>query len=341
MKKSTITICIILSGCILLLMGMWIYFQKTLEIVDIDQSGKSTTYKKHYVLISEEKNSMLWQSIYESARAEAADSNAYLELISPNDDMEYSLPDCLQISIASQVDGIILRPDGSEEMRELIDEATEEGIPVVTILEDDTASRRLSFVGLNSYQMGDAYTAQIFQYMNTDHTEIMILADSRTKDTGASLVYNQIIKEVDRSKAPGQEVNINVYDVDSTSDFDSEEVIRDIFVNGDTLPDIMICLNEVVTECTYQALVDYNEVGNINIIGYYYSDLILDALLKGTIPATIALDTEEIGAYSINALEEFYSLGYTSNYYSVGLNIITSENASDFIEETTAGEGQE
>lgn len=341
MKKSTITICIILSGCILLLLGMWIYFQKTLEIVDIDQSGKSTTYKKHYVLISEEKNSMLWQSIYESARAEAAASNAYLELISPNDDMEYSLLDCLQISIASQVDGIILRPDGSEEMRELIDEATEEGIPVVTILEDDTASRRLSFVGLNSYQMGDAYTAQIFQYMNMNHTEIMILADSRTKDTGASLVYNQIIKEVDRSKAPGQEVNINVYDVDSTSDFDSEEVIRDIFVNGDTLPDIMICLNEVVTECTYQALVDYNEVGNINIIGYYYSDLILDALLKGTIPATIALDTEEIGAYSINALEEFYSLGYTSNYYSVGLNIITSENASDFIEETTAGEGQE
>lgn len=340
MKKSTLTIFMILAGCMLLLSGIWIYFQKSLEQVDIDKNGKSAVYKKHYVLIADEKDSMLWQSVYESARAEAADANAYLELVQPGGDKELSQLDYLQISIASQVDGIILKPDGSAQMRRLIDEAVSGGIPVVTVLEDDAPSKRISFVGLNSYQMGDAYTEQILKYLKPDTTEIMVLTDSGTKDTGTSLVYSRMIKEVEQRKHQGQNVNISAYRVDSSTDFNSEEVIRDIFVNGETLPDIMICFDEVVTECTYQALVDYNEVGNVSIIGYYYSDLILDAVQKGTIPATIALDTEEIGKYSINALQEYYSSGYTSNYYSVGLNVITSENVSDFIESEAVQEGQ-
>ena len=30
-----------------------------------------------------------------------------------------------------------------------------------------------------------------------------------------------------------------------------------------------------VTECVYQALVDYNQVGNVDVVGFYYSDVIL------------------------------------------------------------------
>ena len=47
----------------------------------------------------------------------------------------------------------------------------------------------------------------------------------------------------------------------------------------------------------------------------------------------ITLDTDQMGRCSVEALEEYYSMGYTSNYFSVDLNIITQQNAGDYLEE--------
>jgi ribose transport system substrate-binding protein len=335
MKKSTKIIFFILSGCVLLLSCIWIYFQKSLEQIDQEEYGKNAVYKNHYVLIADEANSVLWDSIYESAREEAAASDAYLELLSIDDNEGYDLADCVRIAIASQVDGIILRPDGSEEVRELMNEAVTDGIPVVTILEDDSDSQRISFVGLNSYQMGDAYAEQALRFLNEDTTDIMVLVDSLSKSSARNLIYSQIVKSVDQKKADGQTVQVSAYTIENEADFESEEAIRDLFVNSETLPDIIICMDEIMTECVYQALIDYNKVGDINIIGYYYSDMVLDAVSKGTIPATIALDTEEIGTYSISALEEYRKLGHASDYYSVGLHVITQDNITQFSQTET------
>ena len=64
---------------------------------------------------------------------------------------------------------------------------------------------------------------------------------------------------------------------------------------------MLVCMDEVVTECVYQALVDYNQVGNVDVVGFYYSDVILDGISKGIISSAIALDMDEIGRYSVNA----------------------------------------
>ena len=113
--------------------------------------------------------------------------------------------------------------------------------------------------------------------------------------------------------------------MDSTANFEAEEVIRDIFINSDSLPDILICLDPVSTECAYQAIVDYNEVGNVNIVGYYTSDIVMNAIHKGLIPAAVTIDTGEIGRYSIDALNEYLSAGHVSNYFNVGLSIVTKD----------------
>ena len=80
---------------------------------------------------------------------------------------------------------------------------------------------------------------------------------------------------------------------------------------------MLVCMDEVVTECVYQALVDYNQVGNVDVVGFYYSDVIPGWYQQRIISSAIALDMDEIGRYSVNAPEEFSSLGHTSNYYSV------------------------
>jgi ribose transport system substrate-binding protein len=326
---------------VLLLSGTWIYFQKTLEQVELEGSGKNKVYKKHYIMIADEDRTMLWRSIYESARAEAGEADAYLELMQPGENDNYSQADCLRIGIACKPDGIILEPDGSQEVRELIEEAALQEIPVVTVLEDDSDSRRISFVGLNSYQLGEAYGDQALALLGEEDTQIMVLMNAESRDSGSNLAYSQIVRTIEQRKDDAQNVTITAYEIENSGEFTSEEAIRDIFLNQETLPDILICMDEVNTECAYQALVDYNKVGDIEIIGYYYSDLILSALQRGILPATIALDSEEIGRYSIDALEEYVTLGYASNYYSVGLNVITPDNVSSFVTDEAAGEESE
>ena len=136
-------------------------FPEKLDQVDLGEGEGASSYAKHYLMISGEENTLMWDSIYESASQAAKDADAYLELIEPGHDSNYSQADYLRIGIASQVDGIILEADGSEEEQELIQEASDADIPVVTVLTDDSSSARISFIGLNSYQLGNAYTEQI------------------------------------------------------------------------------------------------------------------------------------------------------------------------------------
>lgn len=331
MKKSTLTVFFVLAGCILFLSGIWIYFQKTLDQVDLGEGEGAAGYEKHYLMISGEENTLMWDSIYESASEAARDADAYVELIAPQRESTYTKADYLRIGIASKVDGIILEADGSAEEQELIQEAMDQNIPVVTVLTDDSSSARISFVGLNSYQLGNAYTEQILGLLKEhETTQVLLLSNSQSKTQETNLVYYQIKKELEEKKQGYQSVNISEYSIDNSSDFDTEEFVRDIFVNGNTLPDVLVCMDEVVTECVYQALIDYNQVGNVDVVGFYYSDVILDAISKGIISSAIALDMEEIGRYSINALEEYSSLGHTSSYYSVGQNVITRKNVGTY-----------
>ena len=54
------------------------------------------------------------------------------------------------------------------------------------------------------------------------------------------------------------------------------------------------------------------------------------SVLPKRYPSAIALDMDEIGRYSVNALDEYLSLGHSNNYYSVNQHVITKENTKDY-----------
>ena len=99
----------------------------------------------------------------------------------------------------------------------------------------------------------------------------------------------------------------------------------------DKLPDIIICLNEINTTCVYQAVVDYNKVGVINIIGYYDSQTILKAIERNVIYATVSVDAKALGEYCIEALTEYNQMGHVSNYYSVDTAVIHADNVREYL----------
>ena len=105
--------------------------------------------------------------------------------------------------------------------------------------------------------------------------------------------------------------------------FSAQEEIRGLFAERKPA-DIFVCLDELSTVCVSQLVVDYNLVGNAQILGFYISDAINSALAKQIISATITADTYQMGRDGVEALTEYRQSGYVSDYYAAEISVVTS-----------------
>lgn len=301
------------------------YYGKIMKNADAAAEGMNQIYKYQYEMIVDSRNLTFWEDVYENAREEAMAHGAVLELKGVENGEDYTKTDYMDMSIAAQVDGIILEYNGENGILEKIDEAAGKGIPVVTIVNDAPQSMRQSFVGINDYQLGQAYGAQVAELVDADTKRILVLLN-RERDLGQNQLYAQINSAVEAAGGRKQKIRIQSRNILSKSQFDTEEEIREIFQAPEGPPEILVCLDEMTTECAYQAMIDYNMVGEVKIIGYYTSKTIMEAVGKELIPVTLSMDVEQIGAYSIEALTEYWEVGRTNSYYTVDLDVITKDN---------------
>ncbi len=319
-----------LALVVLLTIISWRAYIRTTQGNEWEELGNQKEYKRHYVIIPDDYTSSLWRDIYRSAEATAEASDAYVELLGDWEAGDYTPASYLDIAVAAKVDGIIIRPDGTAAMRNSIADADAAGIPVVTVIDDDTASSRKSFVGFNNYQLGAAYGQQILSCVDENTRKITVLFKSG--NSGNELIFQNLKTVIENGLSEEQKKNVEIESMTicAQSTFDAEEVIRDLIHEEDARPDILVCMNETDSESAYNAMVDYNQVGDIDIIGYYQSETILDAIEKGNVPMAFTLDTEQMGRYCIEALEEYRTMGYTSNYRSVDLDVVTQQNVDAY-----------
>ena len=316
-----------ISVCIFMFLT---YIRGFREVADAD------SYDKYYVMITKDSKSSFWQSVYQGAYRRGLEENAYVDLLGENLSENYSREDLMRIAISSGVDGIFVESDESGELTELIDEAVDRDIPVVTLYGDNTHSKRCSFVGVGSYNLGREYGRQVLKIARENTWEnrvirVAIVMNAYAMDTGQNIISSGIQDAIEQEKTEATDFSVSYITVDDTNTFSVEESIRDIFME-ERLPDIIICLNELNTTCVYQAVVDYNQVGQISILGYYDSDTIINAIDRNVVNATISIDTEQMGGFCVEALTEYYLLGNTSQYFTADVTLIDKSNVAQYLE---------
>lgn len=334
---------ILLAVMSVLLVVLFVALRRFSEGVYTGYQETYETYDQHYVLITDGEDSDFWNKVYESALGEARQEGVYVERFGEGLAVDYSRNELLKMAIQASVDGIIVPGDEDEDTIALINEAVEKGIPVVTVLQDSTGSLRNCFVGNNNYNLGQEYGRQILELLPEDgkKSRVMVLANESRADTSQNLTMLGIRETLEQEL--GKDIPaVESRPVDNTGNFSAEESIRDIFLDPGEMPDILVCLNEVYTRCAYQAAVDYNQVGTVQILGYYDSETILNAVAKNIIYSTITLDAEQMGRLCVQALEEYRQTGYTNSYMAVDTRLITMEEAAKLLEsrqraETSAG----
>ncbi|MBR5116758.1 MAG: hypothetical protein IK096_06805, partial [Lachnospiraceae bacterium] len=119
--------------------------------------------------------------------------------------------------------------------------------------------------------------------------------------------------------------------VPETTAFGAEEVISSMFRRNDELPDIVVCLNEVYTTCVCQALVDHNRVGETIVYGFYENSTILSSIQKNIISATVTVNTEQMGRFCVDALEEYNESGYVNEFFPADIEEISQNNIEEYL----------
>lgn len=336
--KTNLSIIAVVVMTIVTLASVFLYRALIQHTVKLDTGG-NTTYSYHLAMISESHSDPFWKNVWLAASAEGAEKDAYVEWIGSSLTEQYPLSSLMEMAIAARVDGIMIQPDGSDEIKELIASAISQGIPVITVMSDASGSGRQGFVGYNSYDLGQLYGQQVraaaAQMSGPCHA--VVLFGSDVSENTQNIVYSSLMENLE-----GTSVSLSVLNIDNSNVFSAEEAIRELVVStpqeGDAAPDILICLNATNTVCACQAVVDHNKVGEIQILGYYDSDEILTAVEKRIIFATVAVDANRVGASSVDAVMEYLQFSRTSDFTPVSLSVVTADNVEEYRLQIAAAE---
>lgn len=293
------------------------------------------SYKYHFALVYDGSDNEMWNTVYECANEYAMANDAYVEVIGENLPETYTKSDLMEIAMLSDVDGIIVEGDDSNELTTAIDEAEDADIPVVTVITDSDNSKRNSFVGISSYDVGLEFGQQLIDVVesekldNNGNGNIMVLMSSGNAYSAQHTMYLAIMEKLARISG----VNVEVQLLKDDTAFSTDEAIRDILINLQEEPDIMMCLSEEITESAYQAVVEYNKVGRIDVVGYASTKAIYNAINKNLIKSVISLDEKKMGINCVEALIEYINMGYVSEYMMVATTLVTKDNVREYIDE--------
>lgn len=324
----TVVIILLLFAVVLSIINIVIY-SSNLVNRDIANEKNIEKYKYHFALIFDSKNTEKWNEIYENANKYAMENNAYIDVIGYNLPESYTKEELFEIAVLSDVDGIIVEGDDGEKLASYIDSAYRNQIPVVTVMSDVPGSMRISYVGLGSYDVGKELAVQIDELCIENKTnDIMVLMSGSEGYQEQHTMYQAILE----NKSADNNVNVDVKLVYNDNEFSTDEAIRDIFINMDKLPDIMVCLSDNITESAFQQVVDYNKVKSIDVIGLASSEKAYEAVEKKLIDSVISFDKMKMGTSCVDALIEYIENGYVSEYYMVETNLVTQKNVRRFME---------
>ena len=290
----------------------------------------SAVYSYHVAIISENSSDIFWQSLYEGARKEGEKEGIYPENFGADLNEEYTAEELMRMAVASKVDGIMVECDESAEMQEEIRRATDAGIPVITMLNDDPDSGRISYVGMNHYSLGEIYGREVLDAAGGKESRVAVLVPINNEETSPNNIYSGISEAI---AGTSKEIEVSTVRTGEDKEFVSEEAVRNLLVDTKSRPDILVCLSATDTISAYQCVRDYNLVGEVKIIGYYTSPEILEGIQNGVIKSTIVTDAGEIGILGIQAMKEYLTQSYTNEYFPVSVILIDKKNVNQYIAE--------
>lgn len=296
------------------------------------EEGEYRAYEYHIAMIADEADTDFWKEVYQGAVTVGQQEDAYVEWMGDGLIQQFSMEDAINMAIYEDVDGILLCPSDSGENEAMIHKAYSQGIPVITMQKDVPDSRRQGFVGMNDYFLGQEYGKRVLKIADeaTRLVTVLLPGDS-FNETSRSWFRQGLVNTVQTGEI---EFDFRIIQDDRGLN-NAEDVIHDMAEGNVEQPQIMICLDEVITQSTYQLIREKRLPQGIKVIGSYISDDILEGIRNGALDSTITIDPAAMGRISMEVLMTYKKYHMASYYTEVDTMLIDQEAAAVY------GEGGE
>ena len=295
------------------------------ENPDLNANLKKPEY--HFAMICQTIDDPFWKAVTNGALEASGEFKVAVEFYGPSffnaeEELRY-----LEMATASKVDGIVTHVPDEALFAQAIDKASLSGIPVVTIDSDAKNSKRVSFIGKNSYKLGTEWGKLVIEATGGKAFVAMIVDDYKegTNNTAQNLAISGLKDSVKNYP----DIKLKTFQSNKLGNFRAEEVTNEILTQYANV-DLILCTNGRDTIGTAQVLIDFNKVGDIAIIGYDDTAEILRYIQKGVIYGTVASNPGKMGYESIKALFGIKKTNGASSYISTDVHTITAKNLENY-----------
>lgn len=214
------------------------------------------------------------------------------ESYDPKGEVEY-----FQYAVSKKPSGILVSVADPAVMKDPIDKAVAQGIPVITIDADDPASKRLAFIGTNNYEAGLMGGRVLAERMHDKGDVVVYTMPGQVNLDQRLQGYKNIISDHPQMKV------VRVVDVkgDPSVAFDATEEI----IKGKSQPEGFVCL--VSTACQEVAdVLDRHKIDGKVVIAMDSDPNTLTWIQKGKIDTTIAQKPFTMAHYGVLMLDSIY-----------------------------------
>jgi len=299
-------------------------------------SGSRHGPTEKYYLVAANTKHAYWQTASAGMESGAKALGLPWEMVGPDTYDPKAEAEAFRDVLTKKPSGILVSVADPNVMKDPIDAAIAQGIPVITIDADAPTSKRLTFVGTNNYQAGLMGGRVLAERLHGKGNVIVYTTTGQTNFEERLQGYQNVLSSHPQIKI----VRIVNDKADPRIAFDTTTEV----VEGKSTPDAFVCLAS--TSCQEVAdVLDRKKVTGKILIAMDTNQNTLDWIQKGAIAATIAQKPFTMAYYGISMLDALYhyklphlDLNWTQDtrsplpvFVDTGATLIDKSNVDEFL----------
>lgn len=274
-----------LVPCLLFLLGLW----------GCGGSGPAHQATEKYFLVCANPKIPYWQEAGAGFLAAARELGVQAEVVGPETYDPQAEREELRRILARKPAGVLVSAGNAELLTPVINAAVESGVPIVTVDADAPQSRRLFFVGTNSYEAGQMGGRLLVKLLNGKGTVVFFTIAGQENVKERLDGYRAVL-----DASPGIKIAA-VQDMKGNASLAFD--LAEEYVRKNMVPDAFVAL-ESLSGAEVADVLDRARIEGKVILAMDATQSTLEWIEKGRIAATIAQKPYTMGYYGLKALAE-------------------------------------
>lgn len=280
-------------------------------------------YRYHFIMISRATEADYWEQAYEGALKVALAEKVALEYYGPRFLDLKELERLFEMAVLSNVDGILISLPNEPTFKTLIMEAVNKKIPVVALGNNIDQTEGVSFVGVDSYDLGFK-TGQTLTQAVSGNVQFAVLVNSNFSSNN----HNRYLLGIRKAIQNYPELQLKLILTSKGSTISAEEQTQSILYNYPEI-EAIICSDSSDTLGVAKVVVDLNQVNHVTIIGSGLTDEIANYIKRGVIWGVLADDPIVLGAQGLSTLIRIKEEKATLETYKMPLFVVNQRNINE------------